>query len=430
MVLGNLYVKLFVSLYPYLKIKLMTRDEKQQEAVKKWIKAGCRGTFAWSTGVGKTRAAIIAIKSFLSKNPGKSVKVIVPTEHLKIQWLMELRKFQLPTVAVEIINSTIKYEEYVDLLILDELHRYGAASFSQVFTKKHPKLILGLSATFKRLDGRHNLFEKYCPIVDTVTVKEALRNKWLSDYIEYKVVIEPDDFHVYQEATRLFQEAFSIFDFDFKEAMKCVTDVVYRRWLGKKLGIAHKDMDAIAFTWQRNLQARKNYVTNHPDKLSITRKILNERTFSKAITFSGTIKQAEKIGIGNVIHSGKTKKKNRLTLEEFNAMPSGVLNSSKALDEGADIKGLNLAIILSNSSSSTQKIQRLGRTIRFEEGKTSEIFTLVIKGTVEEKWFENSSQYSSYIEITEDELDDILAGNYLEERQEQEGREVDELFRF
>ena len=54
----------------------------------------------------------------------------------------------------------------------------------------------------------------------------------------------------------------------------------------------------------------------------------------------------------------------------------------------------------------------------------------MIKGTVEEKWFENSSQYSSYIEITEDELDDILAGNYLEERQEQEGREIDELFRF
>ena len=52
MVLGNLYAKLFVSLYPYLKIKLMTRDEKQQEAVKKWIKAGCRGTLQWSTGVG------------------------------------------------------------------------------------------------------------------------------------------------------------------------------------------------------------------------------------------------------------------------------------------------------------------------------------------------------------------------------------------
>lgn len=53
---------------------------------------------------------------------------------------------------------------------------------------------------------------------------------------------------------------------------------------------------------------------------------------------------------------------------------------------------------------------------------------MVIKGTVEERWFENSSQYSSYIEITEKELDDILAGDTIE-RLEQDGKEVDELFR-
>lgn len=69
-----------------------------------------------------------------------------------------------------------------------------------------------------------------------------------------------------------------------------------------------------------------------------------------------------------------------------------------------------------------------GRVVRKEEGKLAEVFTLVIKGTVEEKWFENSSQYSSYIEITEKELDDILAGDTIE-RLEQDGKEVDELFR-
>ena len=70
----------------------MTRSERQNLAVSKWIKAGCKGVIVAATGVGKTRMALIAIKSFLSKNPGKTVRVIVPTEHLRIQWILELDK--------------------------------------------------------------------------------------------------------------------------------------------------------------------------------------------------------------------------------------------------------------------------------------------------------------------------------------------------
>ena len=407
----------------------MTRSERQELAVSKWIKAGCRGTCAWATGSGKTRVAIIAIKSFLTKNTGKNIKIIVPTEHLKIQWLLELDKYGLSLhTNVEIINSAVKKEERIDLLILDEAHRYGSDSFIEIFKIKHPKLILGLSATFHRLDGRHRIIEKYCPIIDTVTVKEALKNGWLSSYREYKVVVQVDDFHIYQQASQEFQDMFAIFNFDFNLAMKCVTNIVYRRYYGKTLGIASKDMDAISYTWQRALRKRKEFVMNHPDKIEITRKILEARPFSKAITFSGTIKQAEKIGIGTVVHSGKTKKKNRLTIEEFSSMPTGVINSSKSLNEGVDIPGLNLAVILTNSSSPNEKIQRIGRVIRKEEDKLAEIFTLVIKGTIEEKWFENSSQYSSYIEITESELDEVLRGDFLE-GPEHEGKEIDQLFR-
>lgn len=92
-------------------------------------------------------------------------------------------------------------------------------------------------------------------------------------------------------------------------------------------------------------------------------------------------------------------------------MPFGVIHTAKSLDEGADIKGLNLAIILSNTSSQTQKTQRLGRVIRFEEDKEAEVFTLVIKGTMEEHWFNTSTSGKEFIEITESELDEILKGS-------------------
>lgn len=407
----------------------MTRTEKQQEAVKKWIANGCRGTFAWATGTGKTRAAIIAIKSFLSKNKGKNILVVVPTDQLKIQWALELDKFGIiQEVNVEIINSAIKYSENIDLLVLDEVHRYASESFSTIFNVKRPKLILGLSATFTRLDGKHKFLEKFCPVIDRITVKEALDNNWLSDYREYKVLIEADDFHYYREMSSKFQEMFSFFNFDFDTAMNCVKDIRYRRLYAKNLGIDHKDMDGITFTWIRCLKERKSYILNHPKKIEITKKILEARPYTKAITFSGSIKQAEKIGIGYVVHSKKTKKKNRLTIEEFNEMPTGILNTSQALDEGADLNGLNLAIVLSNTSSKRQKIQRIGRVIRKEEGKISEVFTLVMKNTVEERWFENSSQDSSYLEISEEELEDVLSGQEVN-RIEREGKEVDRVFR-
>ena len=70
-----------------------------------------------------------------------------------------------------------------------------------------------------------------------------------------------------------------------------------------------------------------------------------------------------------------------------------------------------------------------GRVIRYEEGKHAEIFTLIIKGTMEEGWFNTSSSGKSYIEITEDELDEIL--NYgKSDNLVQVAKEVGQMFRF
>lgn len=407
----------------------MTRNERQVLGVKKWLEAGCKGTLQWCTGSGKTRAAIIAIKGFLAKNKDKRVVVVVPTEYLKTQWYLELNKFDLlQEVTVEIINSAIKSTSYIDFLILDEAHRIPSDTFYSIFNQRNPVIVLGLSATFSRLDGRHKLLDRYCPIVDVLPVAEAIENKWLSPYKEYKVLIEPEDIEEYRLASSQFNEAFSFFEYDFNLAMKCLTNIIFRRAYGKKMGVSAKDMDAITFTWNRSLRARKSYVMDHPKKLEIARKILAARPHSKAITFSATIKQAEKIGGGYVVHSGKTKKKNRMTLDEFSRLSRGVIHTAKSLDEGADIAGLNLAVILCNTSSNTQKTQRIGRVIRYEENKEAEIFTLVIRGTMEEAWYNNSTVGKKYIEISEEELDDILLG-HSSTNLIKEGIEMDLLFR-
>lgn len=120
---------------------------------------------------------------------------------------------------------------------------------------------------------------------------------------------------------------------------------------------------------------------------------------------------AESIGYG-FVYTGKnsSKKKNRIVLEEFDKQETGVINSCIKLNEGADIKGLSVAIILGLDSSETKSIQRRGRTIRKEGDKFAEIFNIVIDQTIETKWFSNSHKNSSYITIDEDGLDSVLRG--------------------
>jgi superfamily II DNA or RNA helicase len=83
------------------------------------------------------------------------------------------------------------------------------------------------------------------------------------------------------------------------------------------------------------------------------------------------------------MHSKKKKAENQKAIDEFNNATNGFLHTSKAADQGLDCKGVNLEIILHTDSSKIRKTQRVGRAVRFEEGKTSEIFTLVLKGTQE-----------------------------------------------
>ena len=63
-----------------------------------------------------------------------------------------------------------------------------------------------------------------------------------------------------------------------------------------------------------------------------------------------------------------------------------VIHTARALDEGFDVKGIELAIVCSGTSTPRQDLQRTGRAIRFKEGKTGVIINLYLKDTQDEKW--------------------------------------------
>lgn len=324
---------------------------------------------------------------------------------------------------IYVINSAVKHTWTCDLLIIDEIHVVASKLFVEIFKKVKYRGILGLTATLERLDGRETLIKKYCPVVDTIAVEEAMVNHWVSEFVEYLVVLNVDDIETYKGYNRQFTAAFEFFSFNFDLAMKCIgkDGFKFRNALRDKMfpiqsctkqqrsdGLKAITYNAVSFT--RALQNRKAFINNHPKKLEIAREIIEARKDKKIITFSNNVKMAESIGIGNVYTGKDSKKKGRETLEEFATKSTGVLNSVKKADTGFDCPGLSVAINLGIDSSKIRSTQRLGRCIRFSPNKRAEIFTLVINNTVELEWFRKSRNKQDYITIDENGLREVLTG--------------------
>lgn len=405
-----------------LLFKQVTRDERQEQCRVTWIKNKCKGTLVQPTGAGKTISALKCLSSVINKYPTLKILVVVPTDNLVQQWRQQLPTWGLEfNTEVKVINSIIKQDWKVDILCLDELHRYAAETFKQVFEKVNYKYILGLTATFERLDGKHELIAKYCPVIDTITQEEALTNGWVSPYKEYLVLINVDDIENYKEYNREFQQHFEYLGYDFGLAMSLIgpKGFINRAKLRDERcpnGTENERKEVFkAITYHatafiRSIQQRKAFINNHPKKIEIARQIIQARPFAKIITFSNNIKMAESIGIGKVYSGKDTKKKGRITLEEFEKGDFQVINSIAKLNEGADIKGLSVAIILGLDSSETKATQRKGRAIRKEGDKQAEIFNIVIDGTIEVEWFKKSHSNQKYIVLDEKGLADVLVG--------------------
>lgn len=416
----------------------MTRDERQEYAVKKWIQSKCCATCVATTGFGKTRIALLAINKFLNKNPGKNIVIIVPTEVLKNQWKKILFENSLFfNIDVKIINSAVLDKNWTcDMLILDEIHRFNSITFRDIVENQRYKIILGLSATYERLDGLHqHIMDNYCPVCDEVTMEESISNKWLAPLKQYLVVLDVDDISDYEEMNSNFLNYFSFFNYDFNIAMKVATDYKYRNHYIKTVSTPSNKSDiskivhANAFGFIKSLKDRKSFIYNHPKKIEIANLILEHRQDKKAITFWKTIKMAEKVNYGYVLHSKQTKKKRSSTMEEFSKLKTGVINSSKALVEGVDCPGLNLGIVGGLDSSKTTKTQLTGRIIRFEEGKEAELFVLCINKTKEDSWFRNSN-ISEYTTINENQLKSLLLNENYESQRNKSDLKSDFVFRF
>ena len=389
------------------------RLARQTAILRKWSAASCRGTLEACTGFGKTYTAVMAIQALNQQQPGEATLIVVPTTHLKKQWTEKVK--DLDNVSVSVINSAVKREWDVNLLILDEIHNYASAVFGTIFEKVKYRKILGLTATINRQDGNDYIIRQRAPIFDKVSLREALDNGYVSPFRVFNVpiMLTEDDKRRYKELSNNFTYYFSKFGHDFGQAMNCLKSEQACENFSRRTTETPEQVRIWAINFNRNLAARKKMLYNNTAKLNACKDLIDGLdmktiTFSESVDFANALTKATQPW-STSYSSRMAKYARKKALEEFNddKRDVRVINTAKALDEGFDVPGVELAIIASGSSSPRQDVQRTGRAIRFVEGKVGYIVNLYMPDTQDEKWLRKRQAKSVNVEWVQS-IDDVL----------------------
>ncbi len=369
------------------------RTADQRAFIELWKKHSWKGSLVSITGYGKTRVGLMAAKEVNLLFPGKTIYVVVPTRVLKEQWETEVKLAGIDNIEIYVVNTYIKKRHTPFLLILDEIHRYASDQFRKVFSRTTYVAILGLTASMERQDGKHILIQEHAPILKTIKLTDALQKGFVSPYMIFNLAIRLNkaEYSAYQEIDKRFETYFECFNHDFESVKAAMISAAYRNKLSMITGKSVEQILIEAANYFYFLRKRKQFLYEHPAKLRAVQEIF--QTFDqKMIVFSESTDFADKVveAIGEqsfAFHTSLNKRAMTLNLEKFSKSEKyKVLAAVKALDEGLNIPDLSMAVLVSGNATKRQYIQRIGRSLRKQPGKTALIINLYIHETQDEKW--------------------------------------------
>ena len=101
-----------------------SRDLRQEQCVRAWLKSNGKGCIVASTGFGKSRVGLLIIQKILNKYPTQRILIVVPTTLLKEQWKQQIDSWGFSlNCNIQVINTVIKRSWICDLMIIDEIQR-------------------------------------------------------------------------------------------------------------------------------------------------------------------------------------------------------------------------------------------------------------------------------------------------------------------
>lgn len=371
------------------------KSKIQDKGLKIWNDNNCIGTLCMCTGSGKTRVGVLAATQFFMFNENSRILIITPTTILRDnEWKNEFNKwvgYIPPTVEIECINTAYKFQhKSYDLIIVDEIHMSFGEKFRQIYDIKYDK-ILGLTAT----PPEHNkegmqLLNKVAPILFEFPIQEAVKLGVVSPFKMYNhsLSFTPSERGKYNKYNSLFNNAKYELN-DYIKSNKLKTSAF------DLANIASKQPDHVmnkaAKQFWQFMQLRKWCCYNASKKLDMCVQIINRNPNKKWIIFCKSKKFAEDLSnkLGDIAvhyHSGQSKDERNASLQLFNNGAVNVLCSVEALKQGFNIPTIDAAICAAGDSVSLNMVQRIGRCIRFVEGKQAVFINLYVKNSQEKVW--------------------------------------------
>lgn len=368
--------------------------EYQQAALAAWTDNDRRGSVVLPTGSGKTFLAVQAIA-----DTGVSTLVVVPTIDLMNQWHSTLTNAfddQLPDgvgvlgggshnvtdITVTTYDSAYRYiDEYGDqfgLLVVDEVHHLPAPTYQQIPEMTIAPSRLGLTATYERADGQHEVLEDLLgPVVYQENVDE-LAGEYLSEYetIHLKVELTVDERERYDEEYQIYRDYVDNHDFDiwreegYQEFLKRSSYDSH----GRRALVAKQRAEEIARTAEKKLDTLDNLLKRHYDDRTIIFTANNDFAYEISQEFI----------VPCITHQTETEERTEI-LQRFRKGEYSMLATSQVLDEGIDVPAANVGIILSGSASKRQYAQRLGRILRpTDDRQPARLYEIITDDTMEQ----------------------------------------------
>lgn len=355
----------------------------QAAALEKW-RGSDRGVVAVVTGGGKTWFALACVVDLLERKSDTSIVIVVPTTALLDQWIVVLtddlgigpgniatfgggkRPSKPRRFNVMVINTARSAAPKIatsgpTFLIVDECHRAGSMENAKSLRGPHIAT-LGLSATPDRdFDDLFN--EAVVPVLGEIIYRYDYRQA-LSD----GVITDFDLTNVQVPLIEEEQTAYNGFT-------KKLASLLRMREQGKMVN------DRIQTVLRRRAQVSKSAAMRLPAAV----KIVENNRLIKAIVFHEQIFAADAIAHflkerGHRVaayHSGIGPHVRQDNLRMFRRGEIDVLVTCRALDEGINVPDASMAVVVASTSSTRQRIQRLGRVLRPSVGKKkAEIYTI------------------------------------------------------
>ena len=342
--------------YPYQQ-EILDRLRAERE-----VRGYFRNLVVAATGTGKTVISALDYRGFVHSHPEKANRLLFIAHREEILkqsietfrgvlkdvnfgelWVGNYRPEHMEHVfiSVQTMCSQRLWEhllpDYYDFIVVDETHHAAADSYGKALTTFKPKILLGLTATPERLDGKSILDYFDHRIAAEIRLPEAIDRKLLCPF-----------------------QYFGVSD---------TVDLTDLHWVHG--GYDRKELSSLYSMNQTVAVRRADHILHQLDKYTADMRRLKALGFCVSIEHACFMaEQFNHAGVPSIALSSQSTDAERVSAKK--RLVSGEIKVIFVVDlynEGVDIPEVNTVLFLRPTESLTIFLQQLGRGLRLSEGK-------------------------------------------------------------